>query len=306
MRNGRLKYFVAAAASAIIWGFIFIPLRNLREYPAELILHYRIITSLIITWAIALLFRRQTITADLQYFRAQLSKARRRLLLLTFLGGILITGNWFSFIYAVNNVSLKSAAFAYMVCPLITALAGFLILKEHLTRVKFLAIAIALMSIVILAQGSFVEVLWSIFVASFYAFHLIVQRVIKHIDKFNMLAVQLIIAAVLMSPLYIAHFTQVPAGASFWLNILVIAVVFTIIPLFLSMYALIGLSSSTSGIIIYINPLISFAVAFFYFGEGVTSLQLFAYGLLMAAVIVFNSEFLKELVNRKAKSIGVS
>lgn len=302
MKSGRLKYLIAAVASAIIWGFIFIPLRNLQEYPAEQILHYRIITSLIITWAAALLFRRQTIYKDLQYLKGQQPGARTRLFILTFVGGILITGNWFSFIYAVNNVSLKSAAFAYMVCPLITALAAFLILKEHLSRIKFVAIAIALVSIVILAQGSFIEVLWSVFIASFYAFHLIVQRVIKHIDKFNMLAVQLIIAAVLMFPMYIEHFESVPQNAVFWINILVISVIFTIIPLFLSMYALIGLTSATSGIIIYVNPIISFAVAFFYFGETVTGLQLFAYSLLMVAVIIFNSEFIKELFNRKVST----
>lgn len=302
MRPGRIKYFVAAISSAIIWGFVFIPLRNLRAYPADQILHYRILASLIITWLIMMLFRRSKIKEDLSYLRAQSSKARRRLLILTITGGILVTGNWFSFIYAVNNISLKSAAFAYMVCPLITALAGFLILKEPLSKVKILALCIAAISILILAKGSSTEVMWSVFIASFYAFHLIIQRVILHIDKFNMLGIQLIIAAVLMLPLFIYHFTGLPNQPYFWGNIFVIAVVFTIIPLFLSMYSLIGLTSATSGILIYINPLISFAVAFFYFGETVSALQFFAYSLLIVAVIVFNLAFIREIFSEKVNS----
>ena len=235
--------------------------------------------------------------------QAQPPKVRRRVVILTFIGAIFITGNWFTFIYAVNNVSLQSAAFAYMVCPLLTAMGGYLILKEQLSRIKFLALFIALVSIVILAQGSFIEVLWSVFIASFYAFHILIQRTIRHIDKFNMLAVQLIIAAALMLPLYIDHFTYLPADLHFWSNILVIAVVFTVIPLFLSMYSLIGLSSSTSGIIIYVNPIVSFAVAFFYFGENVTSMQLFAYSLLMMAVIVFNSAFIKGFFEKNMNKV---
>ncbi|HEY0670442.1 MAG TPA: EamA family transporter [Sphingobacteriaceae bacterium] len=303
MKSGRVKYFIAAISSAVIWGFVFIPLRNLREFSAEQILYYRIITSFIITWIITLLLRRQKVRSDIDYIRAQSGKQRNQLLVLTVVGGILITGNWFSFIYAVNSVSLKSAAFAYMICPLITALSGFLILKEQLSKVKILAIGIAFISILILAKGSAFEVMWSVFIASFYAFHLIIQRVIRHIDKFNMLSVQLAIATILMLPLFIYQFNGIPHQAYFWLNILVIAVVFTIVPLFLSMYSLIGISSSTSGIIIYINPIISFAVAFFYFGERVGSLQLFAYSLLLVAVIVFNLAFIKEFFNKSSDQV---
>ncbi|HXH99715.1 MAG TPA: EamA family transporter [Sphingobacteriaceae bacterium] len=298
MRSGRIKYFIAAITSTVIWGFFSIPLRNLQAYPSDQILHYRIFTSLIITWVFALLFRRKTIKEDINYLREQSARKQKQLLMLTLAAGVLITGNWFSFIYAVNNVSLKSAAFAYMVCPLITALGGFLILKEHLSKVKLLAISIAVFSILILTKGAFNDVLWSVFIAALYAFYLIIQRIIQHIDKFNMLAVQLFISLFLMLPVYITNFSSFPTESYFWVNIVVISVVFTIIPLFLSMYALIGLSSSTLGIIIYINPVIAFAVAFFYFNEEVNILQVLAYSLLIIAVIIFNSGIISAFLKR--------
>lgn len=290
---------MAAVVSTAMWGFFAIPLRNLKEYPAEEILHYRIFTSLLITWAIIFVFRRSELLADVSYFRLETRQNRSRTIWLTMLAGLLITGNWFSFIYAVNNINLKSAAFAYMVCPLITAMGGFLIWKEYLSSLKLTAIGIAVISILILAQGSLTDVLWSVFIASLYAFYLIIQRVMTTIDKFNMLGIHLLIAAILMLPLFIYHFNQFPTAASFWINIVIISVFFTIIPLFLSLYALIGMPSSTLGIIIYVNPIVAFAVAFFYFHEGIDAHQLLAYSLLTVAVIIFNWNVISGLLVKK-------
>ena len=189
---------------------------------------------------------------------------------MSLLSGVLISGNWFTYIYAVNNVNLKSAAFAYMVCPLITALGGFLILKEKLSGLKLIALGIASISILILAQGSLRDVSWSVFVAALYSFFLITQKSMSRMDKFNMLGIQLLIAAILMLPFFITSFKAFPADLSFWTDIVIISIFFTIIPLFLSLYALIGMPSSTLGIIIYLNPIVAFAVAFFYFHEGIS------------------------------------
>ena len=212
------------------------------------------------------------------------------------LAGLLVTANWFSFIYAVNHVSLTSAAFAYMVCPLLTALGGFVILKEQLTNYKIASLSIALISIIILAQGSPRDVLWAVFIATLYAFYLIIQRVVVEIDKFTMLGIQLGLSTLLMFPLFIYHFNGIPSEPVFWITIVEISIFFTIIPLFLSLYALIGLPSSTMGILIYTNPIVAFAVAFFYFHEGINSHQLLAYSLLAIAIVVFNWNLVSGLV----------
>jgi chloramphenicol-sensitive protein RarD len=188
-----------------------------------------------------------------------------------------------------------------MVCPLITAMGGFFILKEKLSRLKLIAIAIAVVSIFILAQGSFREVLWSVIVASLYAFYLIIQRVMGKIDKLTMLGVHLLIATIITLPLFISNFINFPLDLHFWTIIVIISIFFTIVPLFLSLYALIGMPSSTLGIIIYLNPIVAFAVAFFYFHEGIDTHQLYAYLMLFAAVIVFNWNTIKELTTRPAE-----
>lgn len=303
MPKSNLRYFFAGILSFAIWGFFSIPLRNLKSFPSEEILYYRIFTSLVFIWAAILVFRRAELKKDFTYISSITGRERRNILFQLIGSTLLLTSNWYTYIYAVNNVSLQSAAFAYMVCPLITAFGGFLILKESLSRLKLISLYIALLSVLLLATGSFVEVLWSVIIASLYAFYLIIQRKMQHLDKLNVLAVQIGLAVILMLPFYLLKHEGFPQDLWFWGNITVIAIFFTIIPLFLSLFALIGIPSSTLGIIIYINPIIAFTVAIFYFGEHVDAPQLFAYLLLLISVIVFNWGIIKDIFTFKRKNI---
>jgi len=276
-----------------------VPLSNIKGFPPQEILYYRIFVSIIIVWAIVLLFRRRAFLADLKFLKALSLSKKLRLLVLTILSAFLITGNWFTYIYAVNGVSLKAAAFAYMVCPLLTALCGFIILKEQLTKAKIAALLVAFISIALLATGSLHEVLWAILIASFYAFYVIVLKVVKDIDKFNFLGVQLILSGLMMLPMYFISSDPFPADTFFWSHIFLIAIVFTIIPLFLNAYALLGMPSSALGILIYLNPIVAFAVAFFYFKEHIDVHQIFAYLLLALSIVIFNAQLLKTVLYKK-------
>lgn len=298
--QGRLKYFSAAFFAAVLWGFMTIPLREIKSWPAEDILYYRIFASGALAWVFIFIFRKKQLLTDLRFVRNLPRTLRNRLMWLTLAASVLIMGNWFTFIYAVNHVSIQSAAFAYLVCPLLTTLAGFLILKEGLSTLKKISIGIALISVAMLAQGSFYEVSWSVGIATFYALYLVAQRVIQQVDKLNVLAVQLAICSLLILPFLLWQHHALPMEAEFWFNIVIIAIVFTIIPLYLSMYALNGISSSTVGILIYINPIIAFIVAVVYFHERIYPYQLLAYLVLFVAVFLFNWGTLRKVLHKFA------
>lgn len=295
------KYLLSGVLSAVIWGFFAIPLRNLKAYPSEQILYYRIFTSLVVIWLAIFLFRRSELQKDISYFK-KISHREKKMVLSQVIGAtVLLVLNWYTFIYAINNVSIKSGAFAYMVCPLITAFGGFLILKEHLYRVQIVALVLATVSILMLATGSVVEVTWSVIIAALYAFYLIIQRKMQNLDKLNVLAVQISLAVMLMLPFFIYQHTGLPVEPKFWFNVTLIAVLFTVIPLFLSLFALVGIPSSTLGIIIYINPIIAFTVAIFYFDEKIDPHQLIAYLLLLFAVFLFNWNMITDMLKFKRK-----
>lgn len=278
------KGLTAALSANIIWGFTSIPIRALRNYSSEQILFSRIIVSLIFCWLFILLFKRTVIKHNLE----AIYNGGKPLILLLALSGVFITLNWYTFIYVVNHTNLNTAAFAYMVCPIITAIAGFLILKEEITRLKFIGISLALISIITLATGSLTDVLWSIITASFYTFYIITQRVLNHLDKVIVLGINLIIALIITLPFFYQQIFELPNDYIFWELTISISIFFTLIPLFLSLYSLETLNSSTVGILIYINPVVAFSTAFLYFHESINPNQIFAYSLLIIAVIIFN------------------
>lgn len=250
-------------------------------------------------WAIAVLFKRQILRNNFLALKSLNKNSRNKTLLLILVSGILITLNWLAFIYVINHISLKAGAFAYLLCPLITALGGSVLLKEHLTNVKYMALGLAFLSIVGLATGSLVEILWSFFIALSYALFLIIQKVIKQVDKLIMLGLQLLIALFLLLPFCFFNSELLPTSIHFWINVSIVSLFFTIVPLLLSLYALAGLPSSTIGIAIYINPIVSFTIATWYYNEQITPQQLFFYGILFLAVLLFNRDILMDVFKAK-------
>jgi chloramphenicol-sensitive protein RarD len=63
---------------------------------------------------------------------------------------------------------------------------------------------------------------------------------------------------------------------------------FTVLPLFLNLYALNVLPSGTVGILMYINPLVSFVLAFVYYHEASGTTQAIAYAVILASVVLYN------------------
>jgi chloramphenicol-sensitive protein RarD len=291
--NSRAKYFIAGASSSIIWGFFSISLRSIKDHPSLQILVFRILTSLVITILISLLIRRRIFKRDVQYLESLVKKERNQLLLRILYSSLFVTANWFAFIYVINHVSVQAGAFAYMVCPIITAVFAYLFLKEKLSTIKWISIGLCFLSIAFLSLGFITEVIYSVIIAVLYAAYLMLQKRIEGLDKLNVLMVQLLISSVLIIPFIGFGNIEFTTDLHFWTQIVIISVCFTIIPLFLSLYALIGMPSSTMGILIYINPIVSFLVAFFYFDESSTLQKMIAYFILLISVILFNYSFIK-------------
>jgi len=276
-----------------------IPLRILQAYPSEDILYYRILMAVLLLWLFILVFRKDSVRADLDHYKHLSRQEKKRSFRLALYASILIFANWYTFIYAINHVSIQSAALAYMICPLITTFAAYFILKEALTLLKKIGLLLALVSCLLLATASLIDIAWALFTATSYAFYLILQRVFQGFDKLNVLALQLAICTIFVIPLLLFSGHAVPTDKMFWEMIVLIAIVFTIIPLYLSMYALTKISSSTTGVLLYINPVIAFLLAIFYFKESIEAYKYFAYGLLIMAIIVFNWKTLHSVLRSK-------
>jgi chloramphenicol-sensitive protein RarD len=58
-------------------------------------------------------------------------------------GVFLLTGNWFFYIYVLNTVSIKAASMAYLVCPILTTVLSFFLLRERLNLRQWGAVGLS-------------------------------------------------------------------------------------------------------------------------------------------------------------------
>ncbi|MBP4143012.1 EamA family transporter [Flavobacterium sp. P4023] len=286
------KYYSAAFLAFFIWGFFSFALKPLHNYPSLDILFYRVFFSVITMVLINLIFRKNVIRKDWNHFKNSSSKQKRSIVSLTLGGAIFLILNWFVFIYVVNHISVKAASLAYLVCPILTTVFAYFILKEQLTKWQWVAVMISFTSCILLSFNYFRDIFYSLIVATTYASYLVSQRKNSEMDKFLVLTIQLVFTAVVLLPFYPKYSGPIPTEPLFYGCMFFVVVFFTIIPLFLNLYALKGINSSAVGIMLYINPIITFLVAIFYYDEQVTSLQLFAYSLILVSIVVFNERAL--------------
>jgi rarD protein len=144
---------VLAAASYGLWGILPVYWKWLGHVPSREILAHRIFWSFVFSVLAVLILRRgreflQAITL--------LPKQPRQLVLLGS-AALIVSGNWYLYIWAVNHGFVTDASLGYYINPLVSALFGFIFLKERLSfwqTVSFAAAAIGVF-LFIMAHGTF-------------------------------------------------------------------------------------------------------------------------------------------------------
>jgi chloramphenicol-sensitive protein RarD len=164
------RYHLAAFMAFLIWGFFPLPLRMLSSYASGQILFFRVVLSLLLLLLINGVLRLSAVRATWQQYQQAARREQRRVLALTAVGGLLLVGNWLLFIYVINHVSVQAGSFAYLICPIITALLGFFLLHEPLHFKQWLAIGLSALSCVMLGAGDIYTVALSFLVAFTYTF----------------------------------------------------------------------------------------------------------------------------------------
>jgi chloramphenicol-sensitive protein RarD len=295
------KYYLIAFLSFMIWGFFSLALKPLHNYPSLDILFYRVFLCAVIMLVISLIVRVQVLRKSIKLIRDMPKKEQLSLAKRTFGGGILLTANWFFFIYVMNHISVKAASFAYLVCPILTTVIAFFVLHEKLSKWQWTAVVLSLVSCLLLSFNNIADVAYSMIVALSYALYLVTQRKNFGIDKFLLLTVQITFSALLLLPFYPVYSAPLPSDPFFYGVIALIAVLFTIVPLYMNLYALQGVNSSTMGIMLYINPLMNFGIALFYFHEPINQFQMVAYSLILLSIVVFNE---RHIFKRRNALVG--
>lgn len=287
-----MKHYLSAVLGFAIWGTFALVLKPLSAYAALDVLIHRVIFASISIVVVCFVFRRKQTFASIHYLKTTSRKERMKLMVNILLSAIMLGFNWFSFIYVMNAVSVNATSLAYLICPILTTVLASLFLHEKLNIGQWFAVLLSLISCIILAYGHFMDLMYSMVIALSYAIYLVLQKNTFQLDKFFTLTIHIVVSTILLLPTLTLIDNAVPKTMTFYGLVAIIAVGYTIIPLFLNIFALKGLDSSIVGTLLYLNPIISFLLAVCYYKEPINTVQIAAFGMIFMAVVIFNIAYL--------------
>jgi chloramphenicol-sensitive protein RarD len=271
-----------ALAAYTIWGFLPLYLLLVKTVPPFEFVGWRIIWTLPLCLLIVA-FRRQF--AELF---AALKSPRTMLALLA--SAVLIAVNWFVYIWAIMAGEVYATSIGYYLNPLINVLLGTLFLGERLTRWQWLAVAIALVAVLLLAAGALTSLWISLTLGFSFGLYGLVRKQVA-VGSLPGLTIE---SAILLLPAaaIAAWYAASPAGSSFgqdWQmsGLIVFSGVVTAVPLLLFALAARRMDYSTLGFIQYLAPTIVFLLGLFVFEQPLAPVKLASFVLVWIAVAIF-------------------
>ncbi len=284
-----LTYALAAFG---FWGLVPVFFKALQHVPStELVLHRIIwsvpVTALIIWWGGG--------------WRS-LSRAvsNRRVLATLFLTALLITGNFYLFIYAINSGHVLQASLGYFINPLVNVMLGMIFLREKLRRWQGAAVVLAAIGTLNLAVN-YGTVPWvSLSLACLFGFYGLLRKTVA-IDSVGGFFVE----TSLVTPIAIAWLimSAMDGKSSFgatdlWTDILLIlAGPVTAVPMLWFTSAARRLPLATVGLCQYVAPSLQFLLAVLYYREPFTTVHLVTFVCIWTALAIYMADMIR--VQRK-------
>lgn len=272
----------AALMAYTIWGLLPLYLLLVQAVPPFELVGWRAISTLLFAIIIVLLRR--------QWPELRRTLRNRRAMLVLATTATLIGGNWGIYIWAIQQGHVYAASLGYYINPLMNVLLGTLILKERLSRPQWLAVALAIIGVGVLAWGAFATLWISLGLSLTFACYGLLRKQVP-IGAVPGLTLESIL---LLPPslLLVWWYAMGPAGSSIavspalTLSILLGGAV-TAIPLLLFAIAARRMSYSALGFIQFLAPSIVFVLGLTVFDKPLQTVQIISFALIWAAVGLF-------------------
>ena len=292
MRSG----IIYAALAFLCWGLFPIYFHALDEVPPMQILAHRMLWSLGFL-LVVLLLRRQW---------KWLSVVRQPRVFFSFvLSALLLSANWLVYIWSVTNHHVIEASLGYFINPLVNIMLGYLILKERLRTIQWVAIAIAALGVGWLTWQTG-TVPW---IALFLAFSFGSYGLLRKTAALGALE-GLSFETIVLFPLAAAYLTWLTLqGQNVFINtdsdttrvLLVMAGPLTAIPLLLFASGARRIPLSILGLLQYLSPTLQFLLGVWLFNEAFTADRLVGFVLIWGALVLFAGEGLLRRPQAAAK-----
>lgn len=285
----------ATLGAYVIWGLLPIYWKLLSSVSSEAILANRIVWSFL--FLLLLLYLQKALPKLTTAFKNQ--RTRR----LFFLNGIIISMNWFIYIWAVNHNFIVEASLGYYINPLVSIVFGVFFFKEKLSRIEWIAILLATIGVLILTIG-YGEFPWiSLALAFSFGFYGVVKKQ-RPLEATVSLTLETL-APLPLALLFIGYlgvqgqstFSHTP----FVTVGLLLTGVITAVPLLLFGFGAQRIPYTVVGFLQFVAPTLSLAIGVLLYDEPFTNTHLIAFTFIWSAALVFtlNSLLLRKKQLRK-------
>ena len=272
-----------ALACYCSWGIFPLYFNMLAHVPALEVVGHRIVWSLILMSLWFLLKRRWgEVWAVLR---------QPKVFGVLILSGLLISGNWLTYVYAVGHGHATEASLGYFIVPLINVAAGYLFLSERLSRLQSVAIGlvIAAIALQLFWLGTFPVL--SLLIALTFGGYGYLRKIVPVGPNLGLLIE--LIAITPLALIYIAYLETNDLGHFSFadmrtVGLLIFTGVLTSLPLIWFSGAAKRLNLATLGIMQYINPSIQFLLAVFVLQEPLSMSKLMTFCLIWLSVSIYS------------------
>lgn len=289
------KGVLALVIACTTWGLSALYYGQLRRVPPLEVLSYRCLWGLVFFAAILLLQRR------LGTILTALAKPRNVVIML--MAAVMISTNWFGFIYAISTNQALEASLGYYIFPLVAVFLGRVVFSEEMTRVQWVAIGLATFAVLILTFGLGVPPWIALGLAvTFGAYGLLKKRL--DIGPVISVTCEMLLLAPLAAGWIYLRGTGIGGDHSIASHAYIaLAGPLTAGPLILFSYAAKRIRLATVGLVQYLNPTLQLSVAALVFLEPVTVWHMAALPLIWTGLALYTAASLRQdAAARKATS----
>ena len=265
-----------------LWGILPLYWKLMQTVPPLEILAHRILWSFVFI-LLLVIFTGGWKTVALGF-------ADKKKLLLMFLCGILVSINWFTYIYAVNTGHVIEASMGYFINPLVVVMLGVAVFKEKMTRWQLAAVVLATIGVLMITV-QYGRVPWlSLFLAFSFAAYGLVKKIIR-VDAITGLTMEtlVIMPAAFFYIIKLEKNAVGALGSAALLTVLFLAGtgVITAVPLLFYARGIEKTTFSMMGFLQYIAPSISLFLGIFIFKEYFSLFHLVSFCFIWAALLIF-------------------
>ncbi|MDR1285126.1 MAG: EamA family transporter RarD [Campylobacteraceae bacterium] len=283
---------IYAFSAFSLWGILPVYFKSLQHVdPLELIAH-RII------WSIALLL----VLLYFSHSAKEIKKcfANKKIILSLFVTSILISSNWFTYVWTISNDMVAESSLGYFINPIINIMFGIIFLKEKSSFLEKIAIGIASFAIIleIVNLGKIPYAAFTLAVT--FALYGLIRK------KINVLSFAgFFIETSLLAPIAICYVAYLiysgtsTVSLSSDIFLLMLAGPATVVPLLFFTSAASRIKLSTIGFIQYLSPTITFFLAILVYNEPLSNQRVVTFIFIWLSLIFVAIDTIKRSKKRK-------